>query len=534
MERYQCVRASGPAVRFTHISVQAAALTASLAIISGCISHDRPPIGKTSISKTNNPQVALYTIQPSKPGKVSVEFGPTNSYGLTTWAKQSSQDGSPVQIFVAGMKADTTYHMRAVIQYSDGKVDIDHDHTFQTGSLPREILEGNSVKTASSSAPQSGVELIDATLSDLPRYLEAYVTDLQGNLIWGYNYPDREKNSIVQPIKLLPNGDFGMIISYASQFIFTPDQRSNINTLREIDLAGNTVRELPLDELNKRLKTAGYTITLLDYHHDFTYLPNGHWIVLANLVKPYADLPGYPGTTQVIGDALIDLDPDWNPVWVWNEFDHLDVNRHPMSFPDWTHSNAVVYSPDDGNLLVSMRHQNWIVKVDYRNGEGQGNILWRLGSGGDFQLLNGSDPEDWFFAQHGPSFQTDTTAGKFTLAIFDNGNDRALPAGCGDPGEPACLYSRIPVFDIDEKSMTATLKFNQTIPAAQYSFFGGTTTRLGNSDLEYDLCAEPKYTGIVREVTMDSAAKTVWEMTVTHSNLYRANRIPSLYPEVAW
>jgi arylsulfate sulfotransferase len=81
--------------------------------------------------------------------------------------------------------------------------------------------------------------------------------------------------------------------------------------------------------------------------------------------------------------------------------------------------------------------------------------------------------------------------------------------------------------------MTATLKFHQVIPAEQYSFFGGSTTRLANGNLEYDLCAQPKYTGIVREVTMDAAA-TVWEMTVSHSNLYRANRIPSLYPGVAW
>jgi arylsulfate sulfotransferase len=221
-------------------------------------------------------------------------------------------------------------------------------------------------------------------------------------------------------------------------------------------------------------------------------------------------------------------------VWVWNEFDHLDVNRHPMDFPDWTHTNAVVYSPDDGNLLVSMRHQNWVVKVDYRNGEGQGNILWHLGADGDFQLVNGANPEDWFYAQHDPTFQSDKTTGKFTLALFDNGNDRAQPKGCGDPGQPACLYSTVPVLDVDEQAMTATLKFHQVIPAEQYSFFGGSTTRLANGNLEYDLCAQPKYTGIVREVTMDAAAKTVWEMTVSHSNLYRANRIPSLYPGVQW
>jgi arylsulfate sulfotransferase len=508
-------------------------LASILAVLPGC-SDNQAPVGPSSVSSTNNPQVALYTVQPSSPGKVSVQFGPTTSYGLQTWEVPTPADGSAVKIYVAGMRANTTYHMRAVVKSSSGKVSMDKDQTFKTGSLPKEILEGATVITGAGMTPQSGVEVVDATLSDLPNYLEAYVTDLQGNLIWGYNYPDRDANSIVQPIKLLPNGDFGLIISFASQFLFDPTKQSKINTLREIDLAGNTVRELTLSDLNQRLKTAGYTFTALDYHHDFAYLPNGHWLVLVNLVKPYTDLPGYPGITQVIGDALIDLDPDWNPVWVWNEFDHLDVNRHPMEFPDWTHTNAVVYSPDDGNLLVSMRHQNWIVKVDYQNGQGSGNILWHLGQGGDFQLVNGRDPEDWFYAQHGPSFQSDKTAGKFSLALFDNGDDRDQPAGCGDPGQPACLYSTVPVFDIDEQAMTATLKFHQVLPPAEYSFFGGLTTRLGNGNLEYDLCAEPGYTGIIREVTQDSAANTVWQMTVTHSNVYRAGRIPSLYPGVQW
>ena len=56
------------------------------------------------------------------------------------------------------------------------------------------------------------------------------------------------------------------------------------------------------------------------------------------------------------------------PVWVWNEFNHLDPNRHPMGQHDWTHTNAIVYSKDDGNLIVSIRNQNWIVKVKYADG----------------------------------------------------------------------------------------------------------------------------------------------------------------------
>jgi hypothetical protein len=93
-------------------------------------------------------------------------------------------------------------------------------------------------------------------------------------------------------------------------------------------------------------------------------LLNGHWLCLVNSTKPFTDLPGYPGVTPVLGDALVDLDTNLQPVWVWNSFDHLDVNRHPYLFPDWTHSNAIAYSADDGNLLLSIRHQNWVIKID--------------------------------------------------------------------------------------------------------------------------------------------------------------------------
>jgi arylsulfate sulfotransferase len=47
---------------------------------------------------------------------------------------------------------------------------------------------------------------------------------------------------------------------------------------------------------------------------------------------------------------------------------------------------------------------SFVRQVDYRNGQGQGNILWRLGEDGEFQLVNGSDPGDWFDEQHSQGF----------------------------------------------------------------------------------------------------------------------------------
>jgi hypothetical protein len=238
----------------------------------------------------------------------------------------------------------------------------------------------------------------------------------------------------------------------------------------------------------------------------------------------------------VLGDVIVDLDTNLNPVWVWNEFDHLDVSRHPTNFPDWTHTNAIVYSKDDGNLLVSMRHQSWVVKVDYNNGAGAGDIIWRLGEGGDFTLKGGTDPTDWFYGQHAPFITTSNTTGTFGLTLMDNGDFRIFPSGvtCGTGSAPPCLYSTVPVFQIDEVAKTATLQFHQILPTNLYNFFGGNAETLANGNVEYDLCGLAGNSSQMLEVTNGSTPQTVWNMQLTSNYFYRGYRLPSLYPGVQW
>jgi len=120
--------------------------------------------------------------------------------------------------------------------------------------------------------------------------------------------------------------------------------------------------------------------------------------------------------------------------------------------------------------------------------------------------------------------------------VMDNGNDRAFPDGvqCDAAGQPACLYSTVPIYEIDETAKTATLVFHQITPPSQYSSYGGSTTRLANGNVEYDLCNEPNLSGLVQEVTTEAQPQMVWQMFVSNQNLYRARRIPSLYPDVQW
>ncbi len=208
------------------------------------------------------------------------------------------------------------------------------------------------------------------------------------------------------------------------------------STLQEVDLSGTVIWQMTAADLNTALAAAvtagtcggdGCNVSVTGTHHDLVLLPNGHLIVLAGVLNTTI----VPGTT-VTGDVVIDLDQNRKPVWTWNEFDHpnsLPITRQPMGWPDWTHTNAVIYSADDGNLIISIRHQNWLLKLPYNNGAGSGDAIWRLGYQGDFALVGGTDPTDWFYAQHGPSFVTTNTTGQFSLILFDNGDDRFFPSG---------------------------------------------------------------------------------------------------------
>ena len=478
------------------------------------------------VTATANAQVASYTIAPAGAGNVSVQFGTDMNYGFTTWTQPVPTGGGAVSLFVAGMRGNTLYHIRGVVQFADGTQFLDTDQTFNTGTFEPAQIPKLTVTTTPGMQPQSGVELLDLIYGTTGQ-LSGVVTDLSGNVIWGYNPGSSVPAGwVLGPIKLMPNGHF-----LANWGLANSLGESSTSILQEVDLTGKVIWQLTAAQLNQALASAqcaGCNVTILATHHDVAILPNGHLIVIADTQRVIS------GTT-VTGDVLIDLDQNHNPVWLWNEFDHLDINRRPYLFPDWTHTNAVLYSADDGNLIVSIRHQNWLVKVDYANGSGAGDIIWHLGYQGDFTLVGGTDPTNWFYAQHGPSFVSSNTTGKFSLALFDNGDDRVFPSGvsCGASGEPPCLYSTVPIFDLDETAMTATLSFHITAPT--YSFFGGNAAVLQNGDVEFCESAEPTgLAGDIYEVIQDENAETVWHTQITGQYAYRGQRIPSLYPGVQW
>lgn len=565
--------------------------------ISSCKRSGEHSIGSGShrmlsgrVESTKNPQVASYTIAPSAPADVSIDVNDGSQPGFSTWARRAAGNGAPVTILVAGMRANTRYALRARVHYLDGADVEDTVHWFKTGALPKWASKVKlSVAEAPGAVPEPGLELVNSSVGP---YGQAFVTDLKGNILWAYDMPDNQSKrwinflrwkdrileraerllhigtdaapsldpltvtarreaaapamkeakfssnlQIVNPVKQLPNGDMLLAIGLPSQSLLVGPLPSGAHSmLREIDLTGKTVRELTVDTLNKKLLAAGYTrLRLQTFHHDVEVLPNGHWIVLANHYRPGTH--PVQDQTDIFGDVLIDLDANLNPVWVWDTFDHLDIHRRPMWSSDWTHGNAVIYSPDDGNLIFSMRSQSWIVKIDYRNGKGDGRILWRLGRDGDFRLLDGRNPTDWQYAQHYPFLMGVHSAGVFRLTMMDNGDQRIMPneRPCAEKqadaaGQPLC-YTTVPVFEIDEKAMTARIVTRKVFPVAEYSIWGGSADPLPNGDMEAALSSQrAPNTSLLVEYSPAHANQEVWRMQVKGFLVYRARRITSIYP----
>jgi hypothetical protein len=366
--------------------------------------------------------------------------------------------------------------------------------------------------------PASGVEMLCLFEGASQSQLTAVVTDLAGNVIW--YYPIQPNAPF--PMKLLPNGHMLVVDGIGVQ---------------EIDLAGTVISQVSTADMQQGLTAVGFPLSLqsgLNANHDVLKLSNGHLILLVSFDQTFTD---QANVTTVTGNALIDWDPQKGPVWTWSTFDHIPLTHAPYGTSDWTHANAVVYSPDDGSLILSMRNQNWIVKINYQDGTGDGRILWRLGPDGDFTLPNGQAPMEWNYGQHYPVLLGPSTAGIFPLMFFNNGNNRLVDADdddCGTPGLTAC-YSSVPVFQLNEYTNTAQL-LEETNLSPAYSVCCGNANLLANGDLEYDVAADVNSPNVsyIQEVTQEQNPQLVWQMNINGQLAYRGFRIPSLYPGVEW
>lgn len=246
--------------------------------------------------------------------------------------------------------------------------------------------------------------------------------------------------------------------------------------------------------------------------HEFRILKNGHYLLLGS-ENFFADLSqfnwkGKPGNkNDVLQSAVIqELDSSKNVVFEWHCKDHFQFDEADTfylkhdSIIDWTHVNAI--EPDnDGNLLLSIRNFNTVVKINKSTGD----IMWRLGGKhNQFKLFN----------------FTGKIYGQHDVRKLSNGHLTFFMGG----GHPPKHGARALEFSMDEKRKIATLLWSYTFDSAMYSERRGSFQRLddGRAIIAFGFISRNKVTFVV----VDSIGKKI--LQVDGEETYRTRYYPSL------
>ncbi len=464
--------------------------------------------GTPVIASTVHPQVFLYSAPPCAAGGfMRAEF--KNARGDTTSTPERvCATGVSMNFLLAGMIGGAEYSVHHVVRTGDGE---SSGPSLVFTPPPVDIsLNQYQIQTPPPADAPNRVLLQSTTSSR-----KAVATDLEGNLLWYY---PGGLSSLTRP---LAGGTFLGILQQ-------PDVDSSYQVVREVDLTGTTLRETNAARVSEQLRAMNKH-EISAFHHEADLLPGGRVVVLATTERILNDVQG-TGPVDVLGEMVVVLDSDFQVVWAWDVFDHLDPARAAIlgetctvagggcppfylaeKANDWTHANSVRKTPE-GNLILSIRHLDLVIKINYGNGRGNGDILWRLGKDGDFTV--GSDAaEPWFSHQHDA---TVLPGPDLLVTLFDNGNTRRA-------SDPAAA-SRGQMYLLNERKRVANLVYN--VDLGVYSQALGSAQRLPNGNFHFNIGWLDGTAS--RTVEIDPEGKTVYSIEID-ATAYRTFRMESLY-----
>ncbi len=534
--------------------------------------------GAQTVNATANPLVALFSAPACPAGGAMrvIFFQYVASSGLAGAQRRSATNRQPcddvtsMNFYIAGMYANSTYVMFwQTVDKSGKQLAKGAPLHFKTGGLPAGLAVPSPIAAASSSP-----NLTDPD-QQYPVILQGFVptttpytttaTDLAGNVLWMLPYE-------APLFTRAENG--GKILFLETPLIEQSNPDPYAQQFREVDLAGNQLLQTNAEIVSEQLAAMGkHPITA--FSHELARLPSGGFMTIGVDERMITNgnqcglTGGLPNTCDVLGDVVIVLDANLQVAWAWDAFDqgsytdstgtHQLVDQPAVlgetctpnyaGCPafylapvanDWTHSNSLQLTAD-GNIILSIRHLDWIVKLNYGGGAGDGHILWRMGPNGDFSLttIHTQGTEDlsvypWFSHQHEPTFAfgDQLINGVQILEVFDDGNTRIADIdGVGDPNG----HSRGQVYAVNEAALQANLNTNSDLGV--YAFALGSAQILPNGNMFFDAGAiGPKpgpWYGLELETDPNGIPVFILQIasgTQTSSALtYRTFRMPNLY-----
>ena len=406
----------------------------------------------------NVPLVALVRFKANEPvhTRITVDDG-RRTRSVVYGPSHDPEEGLPI----VGMRADTEHRITVAVGGSE-PVTL----AYRTPPLPADsaVWPTIATKIARTSEMQPGFTLLSVRRTANIRQTFMTPAQVRFTTRWGMLVAVDEEgepvwycvsNARIAGVTQLANGNL---------FFHHVDFRSV-----EMDMTGKVIRMFYASGRPFGPVEGAIPIEAASLHHQPHQMPNGNFLAMtanARTIENYFTSetdPDAPRRTQpVVGDRFVEFTPDGDIVWTWDTFDHLDVYRwsyhlmevywHNRGFPhhlDWTHGNGITYDPRDDSVIVSLRHQDAIVKIDKATGE----IRWILGDHGNWKspqkekLLKPAHDLRWHYHGHNPRVTVDGT-----VLMYDNGICRAQPY---DPqAAPHECFARAVEYDVDEDGRT--------------------------------------------------------------------------------
>ena len=384
------------------------------------------------------------------------------------WIIEFSAGENPAKgLVILGMRPDRLHRIKVTISNAEGsELTAAQELTYRTPPLPDHpyrrphftILRNEKEKR------EPGILLLSVHRAARGRYGDwtpaqsdfifswgmIVALDADGEIVWYY-----ESDKFVEGISRLDNGN--LLFNHWDM------------CTAEIDMLGNVVNCWSPAENPFGVPEGTIEVAAMGLHHQPEVMPNGNFLIMTVSAREiddyYTDQYNLDGPREkrlVVGDGVAEMDPQTGELlWTWSAFDHLDPMRVGYGVTDlfwtlrgftgacdWTHGNGASYDAGDDSVVISLRYQDALFKVDRRSGE----IKWILGEDSGWGNLSGKvlkplNLARWPYHGHNPRVTPEGT-----VVFFDNGAWGARPPD--PPVDPGANYSRGVEYRIDEANMT--------------------------------------------------------------------------------
>ncbi|MDT2500446.1 aryl-sulfate sulfotransferase [Enterococcus avium] len=227
--------------------------------------------------------------------------------------------------------------------------------TIKTGTLAKSIAAID-VKEADTQK----MELGDSELTFVvPSTKRAYAFDANGDVRW---YSTRHNSHI---FKELDNGNLLYLTKKSND-------ADTYNVLLETDYLGKIYHRYDFSSSSAANDTGKSEGEMTVIHHDGIELPSGNFLLTVNDGSNYIEdtmIELNRETGEI--EKTIDL-KDILPEAFYEDYDSTSREDGKI---DWFHQNSVEYDEADNSIIISGRHQDTIMKIDYDTSE----IKWIMG-----------------------------------------------------------------------------------------------------------------------------------------------------------